>query len=143
VLPLCWRCWPQGGEAHLKKNGLNLHAAFKLSQLLDVLVKHGKVRARACAQQGRQGRAWNGWYDGIPINQCLSRGCQSLVRCMGAQAGTTAHTTAANLPHTRAIPPQVTTEVAGKVRAFIAENQTALPAAGAAKSPEPPAVPKR
>eukprot|EP00983_Pelagomonas_calceolata_P083997 1156272-Pelagomonas_calceolata.AAC.10 len=35
----------QGGEAHLKKNGLALHAAFKLSQLLDVLVKHEKVRA--------------------------------------------------------------------------------------------------
>lgn len=33
----------QGGEAHLKKNGLGLHAAFKLSQLLDVLVKHSKV----------------------------------------------------------------------------------------------------
>eukprot|EP00200_Dunaliella_tertiolecta_P001565 CAMPEP_0202351108 /NCGR_PEP_ID=MMETSP1126-20121109/7900_1 /ASSEMBLY_ACC=CAM_ASM_000457 /TAXON_ID=3047 /ORGANISM="Dunaliella tertiolecta, Strain CCMP1320" /LENGTH=513 /DNA_ID=CAMNT_0048943189 /DNA_START=130 /DNA_END=1671 /DNA_ORIENTATION=- len=33
----------QGGEAHLKKNGLALHAAFKLSQLLDVLVKHEKV----------------------------------------------------------------------------------------------------
>jgi uridine monophosphate synthetase len=33
----------QGGEAHLQKNGLALHAAFKLSQLLDVLVKHSKV----------------------------------------------------------------------------------------------------
>jgi len=33
----------QGGEAHLQKNGLALHAAFKLSQLLDVLVKHEKV----------------------------------------------------------------------------------------------------
>jgi len=69
----------QGGEAHLSKNGLRLHAAFKLSQLLDVLVKHGKVSE----------------------------------------------------------------EVAGKVRAFIAANQTTLPAAGAAKSPEPPAPPKR
>lgn len=33
----------QGGQAHLAKNGLNLHAAFKLSKLLEVLVKHGKV----------------------------------------------------------------------------------------------------
>jgi orotate phosphoribosyltransferase len=33
----------QGGEAHLAKNGLALHAAFKLSHLLSVLVKHGKV----------------------------------------------------------------------------------------------------
>lgn len=63
----------QGGEAHLTKNGLTLHAAFKLSQLLDVLVKHGKV----------------------------------------------------------------TTEVAGKVRAFIAANQTQLPAAGAPKAEAP------
>lgn len=34
----------QGGEAHLLRNKLNLHAAFKLSKLLAVLVKHGKVR---------------------------------------------------------------------------------------------------
>lgn len=34
----------QGGQAHLAKNNLNLHAAFKLSMLLNVLVKHGKVR---------------------------------------------------------------------------------------------------
>ncbi|KAL6756024.1 monophosphate synthase [Haematococcus lacustris] len=33
----------QGGESHLAANGLALHAAFKLSQLLTVLVKHGKV----------------------------------------------------------------------------------------------------
>lgn len=46
----------QGGSAHLAKNGLNLHAAFKLSTLLTVLVKHGKVRGswtnlRCCIAQ--------------------------------------------------------------------------------------------
>lgn len=43
----------QGGAAHLAKNGLTLHAAFKLSSMLDVLQQHklvdedvaGKVRA--------------------------------------------------------------------------------------------------
>jgi hypothetical protein len=42
----------QGGAQHLAKNNLNLHAAFKLSAMLDVLQKHqlvdeqlaGKVR---------------------------------------------------------------------------------------------------
>jgi len=58
----------QGGEAHLAANGMKLHAAFKLSALLDVLTKHKLV----------------------------------------------------------------TEEVADKVRSFIAENQTKLPAAGAA-----------
>lgn len=33
----------QGGEAHLKAQGLKLHAAFKLTRMLDVLVKHGKA----------------------------------------------------------------------------------------------------
>jgi uridine monophosphate synthetase len=33
----------QGAEAHLNKQGLRLHAAFKLTYLLDVLVRHGKV----------------------------------------------------------------------------------------------------
>jgi hypothetical protein len=33
----------QGGEAHLAANGLKLHAAFKLSAMLDVLQKHGHV----------------------------------------------------------------------------------------------------
>lgn len=60
----------QGGEAHLAANGLKLHAAFKLSAMLDVLVAHGHV----------------------------------------------------------------TEDVAAKVRAFIAANQTARPAAGAATS---------
>lgn len=67
----------QGGEAHLAANGLKLHAAFKLSFLLDVLVKHGCV--------------------------CI--------------------------------------EVAAKVRQFIADNQTKLPAAGA--QPAAPAKPAR
>lgn len=35
----------QGGEAHLKAQGLKLHAAFKLTHMLDVLVRHGKVDA--------------------------------------------------------------------------------------------------
>lgn len=33
----------QGGAAHLAKNGLNLHAAFKLSAMLDILQKHKLV----------------------------------------------------------------------------------------------------
>ncbi|KAG2493995.1 hypothetical protein HYH03_007922 [Edaphochlamys debaryana] len=33
----------QGGESHLAKNGLALHAAFKLSAMLDVLQKHSLV----------------------------------------------------------------------------------------------------
>jgi uridine monophosphate synthetase len=33
----------QGAEAHLNKQNLRLHAAFKLTYLLDVLVRHGKV----------------------------------------------------------------------------------------------------
>lgn len=33
----------QGGAAHLAKNGLTLHAAFKLSAMLDVLQKHKLV----------------------------------------------------------------------------------------------------
>jgi len=33
----------QGGEAHLAANGLKLHAAFKLSAMLDVLQRHGLV----------------------------------------------------------------------------------------------------
>lgn len=33
----------QGGEAHLARHGLNLHAAFKLSAMLDVLQKHSLV----------------------------------------------------------------------------------------------------
>jgi orotate phosphoribosyltransferase len=44
----------QGGEAHLAKNRLNLHAAFKLSQLLSVLVKHGKVRRGGRVMQWAQ-----------------------------------------------------------------------------------------
>jgi uridine monophosphate synthetase len=72
----------QGGAAHLEKHGLKLHAAFKLSAMLDVLQKHNLV------------------------DEAL----------------------------------------AGKVRAFIAENQTQLPAAaaaGAAAAAAPPAQPKR
>lgn len=65
----------QGGAAHLAANGLNLHAAFKLSSMLDVLQKHKLVDD----------------------------------------------------------------EVAGKVRAFIAENQTQLPKPAAPA----PAAPKR
>jgi uridine monophosphate synthetase len=34
----------QGGAAHLAKNGLNLHAAFKLSAMLDIL----QVRVTQC-----------------------------------------------------------------------------------------------
>lgn len=34
----------QGGEAHLKSQGLTLHSAFKLSALLSILVKHGLVQ---------------------------------------------------------------------------------------------------
>jgi uridine monophosphate synthetase len=68
----------QGGEAHLAANGMKLHAAFKLSAMLDVLTKH----------------------------QLVSE------------------------------------EVAGKVRTFIAENQTKLPAAAAAVSAAP-SKPKR
>eukprot|EP00798_Chlamydomonas_sp_ICE-L_P011783 gene11783-14930_t len=33
----------QGGPQHLEKNGLKLHAAFTLTQLLEVLLKHKKV----------------------------------------------------------------------------------------------------
>lgn len=33
----------QGGEQHLAANGLRLHAAFKLSAMLDVLQKHSLV----------------------------------------------------------------------------------------------------
>lgn len=33
----------QGGEAHLKASGLQLHAAFKLSDILRVLLAHGHV----------------------------------------------------------------------------------------------------
>lgn len=33
----------QGAEAHLKAQGLKLHAAFKLTHMLDVLVRHGKA----------------------------------------------------------------------------------------------------
>lgn len=74
----------QGGEAHLQKNGLKLHAAFKLSAMLDVLQKHNLV------------------------DEAL----------------------------------------AGKVRAFISENQTQLPAAAAAgaataAAAASPAQPKR
>lgn len=36
----------QGGEAHLKANGLQLHAAFKLSAMLDILLKHQLVTAQ-------------------------------------------------------------------------------------------------
>lgn len=64
----------QGGAAHLAKNGLQLHAAFKLSSMLDILQKHKLVDD----------------------------------------------------------------ELAGKVRTFIAENQTQLPSPAAA-----PAAPKR
>lgn len=64
----------QGGAAHLAKNGLTLHAAFKLSSMLDVLQKHKLVDD----------------------------------------------------------------QLAGKVRTFIAENQTQLPTPAAA-----PAAPKR
>ena len=39
----------QGGERHLSSNGLRLHAAFKLSQLLDVLTKHGQVTDKVAA----------------------------------------------------------------------------------------------
>jgi len=42
----------QGGAAHLAKNGLNLHAAFKLSALLDILLKH-KLVDEAVAQKVR------------------------------------------------------------------------------------------
>ena len=53
----------QGGEAHLKANGLTLHAAFKLSALLSVLQKHGhvsdetaaRVRAFICAVEAAWG----------------------------------------------------------------------------------------
>jgi uridine monophosphate synthetase len=75
----------QGGEAHLEKNGLKLHAAFKLSAMLDVLQKHNLVDDT----------------------------------------------------------------VAGNVRAFIAQNQTQLPAAAAgataaaAATAAAPAAPKR
>lgn len=49
----------QGGEANLAANGLRLHAAFKLSTMLDVLQRHelvtaetaGKVRAFIAANQ--------------------------------------------------------------------------------------------
>eukprot|EP00201_Polytomella_parva_P017562 CAMPEP_0175071482 /NCGR_PEP_ID=MMETSP0052_2-20121109/19270_1 /TAXON_ID=51329 ORGANISM="Polytomella parva, Strain SAG 63-3" /NCGR_SAMPLE_ID=MMETSP0052_2 /ASSEMBLY_ACC=CAM_ASM_000194 /LENGTH=484 /DNA_ID=CAMNT_0016338663 /DNA_START=345 /DNA_END=1799 /DNA_ORIENTATION=+ len=33
----------QGGEAHLSRQGLKLHAAFRLTKMLDVLVKHQQV----------------------------------------------------------------------------------------------------
>lgn len=71
----------QGGEAHLAANGLALHAAFKLSAMLDVLQKHGLVDDATSA----------------------------------------------------------------RVRTFIAENQTKLPAAGAAAAAAAPeaAKPKR
>jgi uridine monophosphate synthetase len=72
----------QGGAAHLEKHGLKLHAAFKLSAMLDVLQKHNLVDDT----------------------------------------------------------------VAGNVRAFIAENQTQLPAAaaaGATAAAAAPAPPKR
>ncbi|KAI8470633.1 MAG: humps family-domain-containing protein [Monoraphidium minutum] len=71
----------QGGEAHIAANGLRLHAAFKLSAMLDVLTRNGLVSE----------------------------------------------------------------DVAGKVRSFIAENQTVRPAAGAAAaaSPAVAAKPKR
>jgi len=42
----------QGAEAHLRAQGLRLHAAFKLTRMLDVLVKHGKV-ARETADKVR------------------------------------------------------------------------------------------
>jgi uridine monophosphate synthetase len=42
----------QGGADHLAKNGLQLHAAFKLSAMLDVLLKH-KLVDEATAQKVR------------------------------------------------------------------------------------------
>lgn len=33
----------QGGSATLKKNGLKLHSAFKLTDIVDALVRHGKL----------------------------------------------------------------------------------------------------
>jgi hypothetical protein len=45
----------QGGEAHLAKNGLKLHAAFKLSQLLEVLVRHGHVSEETAGKVRRPG----------------------------------------------------------------------------------------
>jgi orotate phosphoribosyltransferase len=52
----------QGGEAHLKKNNLNLHAAFKLSAMLDILQKHNLVTDEVAQQVGACGFAgqWPG-----------------------------------------------------------------------------------
>jgi len=69
----------QGGEAHLAKQGLKLYSAFKLTKLLDVLVKHN----------------------------------------------------------------QVSEEIAAKVRAFVTENQTTVPAAAAPTPAPAPVKPKR
>jgi uridine monophosphate synthetase len=46
----------QGGADHLAKNGLQLHAAFKLSAMLDVLLKHQLVD-EATAQKVRPAAA--------------------------------------------------------------------------------------
>ncbi|KIY97839.1 uridine monophosphate synthetase, partial [Monoraphidium neglectum] len=40
----------QGGEAHLAANGLRLHAAFKLSAMLSVLLRHGLVSEETAAR---------------------------------------------------------------------------------------------
>lgn len=65
----------QGGEAHLAKNGLALHAAFKLSAMLDVLTRNklvteevaAKVRQQGGGGRGRRrgrGRGWSSRHDG-------------------------------------------------------------------------------
>jgi uridine monophosphate synthetase len=47
----------QGGAAHLAKNNLNLHAAFKLSAMLDILQKHNLVTDEVAQKVGACGFA--------------------------------------------------------------------------------------
>ncbi|KAJ9518560.1 hypothetical protein QJQ45_018537 [Haematococcus lacustris] len=110
----------QGGESHLAANGLALHAAFKLSQLLTVLVKHGKVGGLS-----------------LPLGLLL-------LATKLKFAAYHSHTIDTCISHF-----VVSEETSGKVRAFIAANQTKAPEVASAAAPPPlvpappPAAPKR
>jgi hypothetical protein len=74
----------QGGEAHLAANGLKLHAAFKLSALLDVLQKHGHVSDEVAAKV-RQFIAEN--QTKRPAAAAAAPAAAKPKRCAGGQAG--------------------------------------------------------
>jgi uridine monophosphate synthetase len=99
----------QGGEAHLNAQGLRLHAAFKLTHMLDVLVAHGKVTAETADRV----RAF------IAANQTKSAvagaSAPTAAAAAGAAAGAAAAAAAAPAPAPAPAPKRLTYEARAKL----------------------------